>query len=130
MNSLRVRFFEIIYLREIGFHRDIFSWMTHIQTFSMDKFLQMLVDTNKWNKKNDSFIKTYAWNKAWRSNPVIKIITNEIIKGFYFLLKISRRHIFMDRLNPNFSRSHIAKFHVKIYFPTVWHLLIMILFNW
>ena len=141
MNSLLARFFEIVYLKEISFHVDIFSWMTHAQTFRMDKFLQILVDTDKkifqGNKNNSSFIKTYAWNKVCQSNVVIKIITNEIInkKGFLLFYQKFRRDIFpqIDWIQ-TFHRViflqkwklEIAKFHAKIYFPTVWHLLTMV----
>ena len=62
---------------------DIFSLMIQTQIFRVDKFSRILVNIDKiffqGNKKSDSFIKTYTWNKAWRSNILIKITTNEII---------------------------------------------------
>ena len=51
------------------------------------------------NKKNDSLIETYAWNKAWRSNIPIKITTNEIINKrkrfllFFFKISYSKRKL-------------------------------------
>ena len=69
--------------------------MTQTQIFRVDKFSRMVVNIDKMffqvNKKNDFFIETYAWNKAWRSNILIKIRTNEIInKKARFLLFVFR----------------------------------------
>ena len=87
-----------LHLREINFRVDIFSRVKiflisrgHIfEDDSNSKFSRMLVNIDKiifqGNKKNDSFIETHAWNKAWRSNILIEITTNEIINKKRFLL--------------------------------------------
>ena len=67
----------------MNFRVNIFLRMTQTQIFCVDKFLWMLVNKDNifflWNKKNDSFIETYAWNKARGSNIPTKITINEIV---------------------------------------------------
>ena len=99
------------YLREVNFRVDIFLRMTQTQIFRVDKFSRMLVNIDTFfqgNEKNDSFMETYAWNKAWRSNTLIKITRNEITNKkkrfllFVFNISYSKKTLLVADMKTDF----------------------------
>ena len=74
---------------------DIFSRMIQTQIFHVGKFSRMLVHIDNFF----SFIETYAWNKAWGSNILIKITANEIVNKKKRFLIFFTTYRFLKHLN-------------------------------